>query len=127
MARMGFIDRDGMRHLLIIPVTGVETDAVFTLLHADKYPLSIKGEIVFTGDSAPQIILFGNNVAVKKKSSGETCEWRPCCGVLGMCDTSCGQLAEISRDNTGPITKDELLKFEGEECPDCHKKIRVFI
>ena len=71
MARMGYKDIDGVRNLLIVPETGVEHDAVFTLLHADKYPLSIKGEIVFEGDSAPQIIIFGNNVVSKKKLSGE--------------------------------------------------------
>ncbi len=64
MARMGFKQNDvgKMLNLVIIPQTALETDALFTLINSDSYPVEIKGRIIFNGNEPPQIILYGNNV-----------------------------------------------------------------
>lgn len=55
-----------MVDLLIVPESGLETEAVFLTLHSDSYPLKIEGEIILTDDCVPpQIVLFGNNIVAK--------------------------------------------------------------
>lgn len=64
---MGYMKgKNGFYNLLIVPETGLETELLFMLLHSGKYPLKIDGEVIFTGDSSPQIILTGNNAVSKK-------------------------------------------------------------
>lgn len=67
MARIGYKEIDGKLHLLIVPETGLETELVFMLLRGDNYPLQIEGEIILSDDCVPpQIVLFGNNVVLKR-------------------------------------------------------------